>query len=718
MTRADVGQIARGLAATCALTLLPASTQGQECPADTQVEYVGAKETIAAAFYFPWHDSTPGTCESNPMGHWCACVFPSPTLRPTQAKQGNPKPELGFYDSGEDAAVDQHLAWMRANGVDVVAIEFTGKTDDGILDNMIAKVLPRLAPNGLKWVILYDRFIGRSLVDLDEPGTRDQVIKDFENFATTPDQFFKHPQYLTMDGRPVVYLYISRSYTSRESTPTLPAGCPGNTNCTEWTFEQVRSKVRGAGYDDLYLVGDELYFNWDSNLSAKKLKMTRMGLRAVSAFAPVEPGRGITNTQVDPPMRAWADVLFEFYATAKHRLVDPQLLIDINPGIFVQYDDRSVASPCPGARQSTQVYNLRSGADWTYMVDRNLHHRWVAERTEVRPPPSCDTIVTSNTSAKSSILWIYSFNEWAEGSGMEPVREQAAPTETKYPYGFGTDVLTRLHNSLFQFVDPPGPTCQEAGFFPAEALGACDDSCKAECQKKEWCVSLTNPDFAGFCHPQPPSYCWKCPDPDPPPPGDTCADMGWYDAHESTDCTNSCSGSCVRKTWCADGLCQPWPNYCWKCDAPEPPPCGNGTCGPGEDWNNCALDCDPPAGSTCESAGFFDSDEHNECDASCNYDCKKKTLCNGQLCQPWPNYCWKCPTGSGGSSCGNGDCETGETASSCPSDCGSGQLDCDDMGWFFGDELSQCNSSCSTTCQKKQSCGGVPCASGYCWKCP
>ncbi|MCL4822202.1 MAG: PKD domain-containing protein [Vicinamibacteria bacterium] len=44
---------------------------------------------------------------------------------------------------------------------------------------------------------------------------------------------------------------------------------------------------------------------------------------------------------------------------------------------------------------------------------------------------------------------------------------------------------------------------------------------------------------------------------------------------------------------------------------------------------------------------------------------------------------------------------------------------CDDMGWYAGDERSQCDSDCGQACTKKQWCGSNECQPWphYCWKC-
>jgi hypothetical protein len=50
-----------------------------------------------------------------------------------------------------------------------------------------------------------------------------------------------------------------------------------------------------------------------------------------------------------------------------------------------------------------------------------------------------------------------------------------------------------------------------------------------------------------------------------PMSGNTCADMGWYEHDSKEACDNACGHSCVKKQWCGDARCEPWPHYCWKC---------------------------------------------------------------------------------------------------------------------------------------------------------
>lgn len=104
------------------------------------------------------------------------------------------------------------------------------------------------------------------------------------------------------------------------------------------------------------------------------------------------------------------------------------------------------------------------------------------------------------------------------------------------------------------------PTCGFINFWGPEQFDECQNTCNDECRKKSNC---------GDAPCMPLGYCWKCPEVDmgdagdSGPPGRTCEEMGWYPADKLSEC-EAANGSCGRKQWCDYGMCQPWPNYCWK----------------------------------------------------------------------------------------------------------------------------------------------------------
>lgn len=114
------------------------------------------------------------------------------------------------------------------------------------------------------------------------------------------------------------------------------------------------------------------------------------------------------------------------------------------------------------------------------------------------------------------------------------------------------------------------------------------------------------------------------------PAGQTCADMGWWNADDFNECEYQCDDPCQRKQICGGAPCEPWPHYCWRCSS------GGGGGG--------------SVGLTCAQMSWYPAQEFDQCTAGCSEPCVKKQWCSTGICEPWPHYCWKCrvPGGGGG----------------------------------------------------------------------
>jgi uncharacterized protein YkwD len=142
---------------------------------------------------------------------------------------------------------------------------------------------------------------------------------------------------------------------------------------------------------------------------------------------------------------------------------------------------------------------------------------------------------------------------------------------------------------------------------------------------------------------------------------------------------------------CGDGKCRQGETCetcaadCGECPAPEPEPaCGDGTCDASEDCASCEADCgtcpapEPEPEPACGD-GTCDADE--DC-ASCEADCgtcpapepppPTEPVCGDAVCDGLAGeMCTTCPEcDTTDVVCGNGACESGETAASCRPDCG------------------------------------------------
>lgn len=110
--------------------------------------------------------------------------------------------------------------------------------------------------------------------------------------------------------------------------------------------------------------------------------------------------------------------------------------------------------------------------------------------------------------------------------------------------------------------------------------------------------------------------------------------------------------------------------------------CGNGVCDSSENCLTCAADCGACGDYTCackvdsacctKNFGYTCQDECTTCTkanggGSCPlYECGDG-VCAGETCSSCSADCGKCPP-----SCGDGTCDSGETATTCPKDCAVG----------------------------------------------
>jgi len=240
------------------------------------------------------------------------------------------------------------------------------------------------------------------------------------------------------------------------------------------------------------------------------------------------------------------------------------------------------------------------------------------------------------------------------------------------------------------------PGCANGSFCMFDNKG-CSKGCSPTCSQEEYYDQ-----FAGSCIK---SYT--------PQQGGYCGDRFCGNGETASSCIEDCGGTVIACD--NDGKCEPengeamgtCPNDCVQ-NAPISDPyatseqCGNGVCANGESASSCPSDCFS-ASESCSTNQYNSFTKNKDCNFGacpngCNFDsngcpngcktsggiCPKNSYnnyegsqnCSASLC---PNGCSYntsgCPTGCQSSVptsvCGNGACESAETSSSCPPDCGS-----------------------------------------------
>lgn len=297
------------------------------------------------------------------------------------------EPLLGGYSSRDHYAVNQHILWAHRYGIKFFGIGWTGqdRTTDDVIQEYILKS-PEI--DKIKFCIAYDtltrfRHVMEPPFDFSNKKLYKEFVSDFDYLSRT---YFSHPQYLKFSGRPVVWLYLSR-------------GMRGN-----WVraLQAARDTVARNGYD-LYIDGDLL---WPERTDTSRLPY----FDAASAYVLnqkemfLKEGIQTTGQVVDLAsafFHEWARVVpsVRNYNTgdpvAFHPVINPQFIKPSDPGAL------------------------------RYSMQNVDEFRAFAELAR-------DT-ATYSAAAGAKVIWITSWNEWYEGTTIEPTHN--GPTlDTNYGF--------------------------------------------------------------------------------------------------------------------------------------------------------------------------------------------------------------------------------------------------------------------------------------------
>ncbi|HET6268280.1 MAG TPA: glycoside hydrolase family 99-like domain-containing protein, partial [Acidobacteriota bacterium] len=220
---------------------------------------------------------------------------------------------------------------------------------------------------------------------------RDKFISDFDYISKT---YFADPHYLKFSGRPVVWIYIARAFEGKWKD----------------AIEQVREVCRQNGFD-VYLDGDLLTTN---RPDPDRISYFDAASAYVVNSRPVFYKYDIRYTGQVASFGAflfnqWAQVVQNIRCHGSHEKVAFHPVI--SPQFYKPED--------PGALR----YTLRSPEEF----------RAFAEAARDTAP--------MNSTAGAKVIWVTSWNEWYEGTAIEPTKEGDSPSKN---YGF--DLLHVIHD--------------------------------------------------------------------------------------------------------------------------------------------------------------------------------------------------------------------------------------------------------------------------------
>jgi hypothetical protein len=305
-------------------------------------------------------------------------------------------PLLGeTYWSSDPSVVHQQIEWAAEYGVDAFSIEWTtprGIGCCGSMEDTLDDVFLKSSNiHKVRWVIFYDfvlrldqtyglkQYVGN--LDFNEPEVYDTLVSDFEHFA---QKYFGHPQYLTIDGRPVIYIWASNAFV-------------GN---LEGALRDAREKAAERGYD-VFIVGDEVVANhFDSHHASLFDGNTTFTFLIPGLDRSSWEDIGDATVAVDQTFETWRANLKDL------KVIGREEYVNFQPAWAPQYDERlfidhGIYVP---ANSKAQVIAMAEVA-----------------RKHAQPVGS----------KGQKIVWLNTWNNWAETTTVEPTVNLGP----KYPAG-------------------------------------------------------------------------------------------------------------------------------------------------------------------------------------------------------------------------------------------------------------------------------------------
>lgn len=339
------------------------------------------------------------------MNFWYFGPGPYGGFEDADGKRVTPlNPLLGDYWSEDPAVVEQQIEWAVEYGVDAFSVEWDSPNEES-LGYPMEKTMDEIflvAPNihKIRWLIFYDFNLrmfyfedqGYDITqspNFNQDIVRDTFVKDFTHFAT---KYFHHPQYLTIDGRPVVYIWATHCFRG-DLAPAV---------------REARQKVAELGYD-VYIVGDEVCYGCFNPAKASLFDAT-------TTFTFLIPGVDQPGLRDVGDAARTTDIAFSWWREkiANLNVVGREETVNFQPGWAPQYDERYYITDNPiyvPANSKQQVIQMAEVA-----------------RDHAQP--------AGHEGLK--LVWVNTWNNWGETTTVEPTINQGP----KYPAGnYGFDML-------------------------------------------------------------------------------------------------------------------------------------------------------------------------------------------------------------------------------------------------------------------------------------
>jgi hypothetical protein len=308
---------------------------------------------------------------------------------------------VGTYRLDDTAVLEKQIAWCSQYGIDFLTIDWWPGND-----REIQKFFKALygAPNlgDIRFCVFYETWgLG---FNKDFGCTRfdsNMTARLLADFSTIADRCFSNPSYLRVGGRPVVVMYLARTFT----------GDFGD------AIARLRQAMRSRGHD-VFLVGDEVFWKVSPVGSGKpehplteepQVERIRV-FDAITSYNMYEGG--MTSHAGYASQSAYVG---DVAAKYRQYIAAAGQAVYFAPQIIPGYNDR-------GTRLTVDHYAIPR--QWTAASGEGS---LFAELFDRHAFPFLDP--------RLNMMFITSWNEWNEDTGMEPLADTPATSADRSPSG-------------------------------------------------------------------------------------------------------------------------------------------------------------------------------------------------------------------------------------------------------------------------------------------
>ncbi len=278
-------------------------------------------------------------------------------------------PLLGYYREGDPAVADWHIKWALEHGISFFAFDYYSFQGSEMLEEALQAMLRCRSIDQFRFCLNW--------CNHQEPETQDgEELRRFGDVVI--DAYLTHPSYLRIDGRPVLMILGGYSFVK-----TL--GVDGAAQA----FSRLEERCREAGLPGLYLVSCEGFVDGAEAVS----RGLEAGIDAFCLYNYPYAGSSVTG-----PGGEYAEMSYEH-------------LIEQGRGLWEHWrgltDGRFWPTVMPGwdRRPWTKDQDLRRVGSTAELFERSLS--WAKDAVNA-----------------DRVVMIEAWNEWGEGSVLEPSVEE------------------------------------------------------------------------------------------------------------------------------------------------------------------------------------------------------------------------------------------------------------------------------------------------------